>query len=70
MRRRALFVIRAQDLAGLWVDQMHLRARKVRHLEVREVIVFGVICDPSLDFIARVGAAVEEGRHDLAVLIS
>ncbi|GAG08033.1 unnamed protein product, partial [marine sediment metagenome] len=30
----------------------------------------GVISGPSLDVVASVGAAVEEGRHDLAVLIS
>jgi hypothetical protein len=51
----ASIVIRAQDLAGLWVDQMHLRARKARHLDVREVIVFAVISPPSLDVVAVLG---------------
>ena len=45
-------------------------ARKTRHLDVTLVIVFGVISCPSLDLLACVGAAVEEGPHDLAVLIS
>ena len=48
-----LFVIRAQDLAGLWVHQMRLSARKARHLDVSEVIVFG--SGPSLDVVACVG---------------
>jgi hypothetical protein len=56
--------------AGVWVHQMRLGARKARHLDVSEVIVLGVISGPSLDVVARVRAAVEEGRHDLAVLIS
>ena len=46
---------------------MRLGARKASHLEVSEVIVFGVICGPSLDVVACVGAAVEEG-DDLALL--
>ena len=54
----ALFVIRAQDLAGLRVHQMRLGARKARHLDVSEVIIFGVIRSPSLDVIASVGAAI------------
>jgi hypothetical protein len=45
-----------------------LGARKARHLDVGEVIVFGVISRPSLDVVTGVGAAVEEGRHDIAVL--
>ena len=36
-----LFVLRAQHLAGLRVDQMRLGACKARHLHVSEVIVFG-----------------------------
>ena len=44
------------------------RRRKASHLEVSEVIVFGVICGPSLDVVACVGAAVEEGDDLLAVL--
>ena len=47
---------------------MRLVARKARHLEVSEVIVLGVISGPSLDVVASVGAAVEERRHDLALL--
>jgi hypothetical protein len=43
---------------------MRLSACKARHLNVGEVIVFGVISDPSLD----VGASVEERRHSLAFL--
>jgi len=65
---KLLFVIRAQDLAGLRVDRMRLSARKARHLDVGEVIVFGVVSRLSLDVVARVGAAVEERRHDLALL--
>ena len=49
---------------------MRLCARKARHLDVTLVIVFGVISCPSLDVVACVGAAVEERRHDLAVLFS
>ena len=41
-----LFVIRAQHLAGLRVHQIRLGARKARYLDVREVIVFGVISPP------------------------
>jgi hypothetical protein len=41
-----LFVINgAQDPATLRVDQMRLSARKARHLNVGEVLVFGVISD-------------------------
>ena len=46
---------------------MRLGARKARHLDVSEVIVFGVIRSPSLDVVACVGAALEERRHDLAL---
>ena len=60
MRTPQLFVIRTQNLAGLWVHQMRLSARKARHLDVSEVIVFRIIRSPSLDVVAR-GAAVEEG---------
>jgi hypothetical protein len=49
---------------------MRLRARKAGHLDESAFIVFGIISRPSLDVVASVGAAVEEGRHDLAVLIS
>jgi hypothetical protein len=42
---------------------MHLSARKARHLNVGEVLVFGVISDPSLNVLASVGAAVEERGH-------
>jgi hypothetical protein len=49
-------------LAGLRVHLMRLCARKARHLDVGEVIVFGVVSGPSLD-VACVGAAVEERRH-------
>ena len=42
---------------------MRLGARKARHLDVGEVIVFGVISRPSLDVVTGVGAAVEEGRR-------
>jgi len=55
-----LFVTRAQDLAGLWVNQMRLCARKARHLNVSEVIVIGIVSRPSLDVVACVGAAIEE----------
>ena len=41
---------------------MRLGARKARHLDVSEVIVFGVISRPSLDVIARVGAAIQKRR--------
>ena len=47
---------------------MRLSARKARHLDVSEVIVFGVVSRPTLDVVACVWAAVEEGRHDLAFL--
>ena len=47
---------------------MRLYARKARHLDLGHLIVFGVISDPSLDVVAGVWAAVEEGRHDLAFL--
>jgi hypothetical protein len=50
-----LFVIRAQDLAGLWVDQMRLRARKARHLNVGEALVSRIIRSPSLNVVACVG---------------
>jgi hypothetical protein len=40
---------------------MSLRARKARHLDVSEVIVFRIIRSPSLDVFASVGAAVEDG---------
>jgi hypothetical protein len=42
---------------------MRLSARKARHLDVSEVIVFGVVSGPSLDVVAGVGAAVEERGH-------
>jgi class 3 adenylate cyclase len=42
---------------------MRLSARKARHLDVSEVIVFGVISGPSLDVVAGVGAAVEADPH-------
>ena len=64
----ALFVVRAQHLAGLRVNQMRLCARKARHLDVTLVIVFGVISCPSLDVVACVGTAVEERGHNLAFL--
>ena len=48
---------------------MRLSARKARHLNVGEVLVIGVICDPSLDVVAGVGAAVEERWHDLSFLL-
>jgi hypothetical protein len=46
---------------------MRLGARKARHLDVSEVIVFGVIRSPSLDVVAGVGAAVEERWHRLSL---
>jgi hypothetical protein len=61
-------VIRAQDLAGLRVDQMRPCARKARHLDVGEVIIIGLISRPRLDVVACVWAAVKERRHDLALL--
>jgi hypothetical protein len=67
-RHAHLFVIRAQDLAGLGIDQMRLGARKALNLNVTEVIVIRLIIRPSLDVVACVGAAVEERRHDLALL--
>ena len=65
-----LFVIGPQNFAGLRADQIRLSARKARHLNVSEVTVFGVISRPCLNVVASVGAAVQEGRHDLAVLFS
>ena len=50
-----LFVFRTQHLPSLRVHQMRLRARKARHLDVSEVIVFGVISGPSLDVVAVLG---------------
>jgi hypothetical protein len=47
-----------RSLLVFWVDQMRLCARKARHLDVREVIVFGVISRPTLDVVACVGAAL------------
>jgi hypothetical protein len=41
---------------------MHLGGRKARHLDLSEVIVFGIMRGPSLDVLAGVGAAVEGGR--------
>jgi hypothetical protein len=67
---RALFIIRAQDLAGLRVHQMRLCARKARDLDVGQVIVFGVVSSPSLDVFACVGAAVQKRRHDLTLFFS
>ena len=46
---------------------MRLGARKARHLDVSEVIVFGVISGPSLDVVASVGAAIQKRRHDLTL---
>ena len=46
---------------------MRLGARKARHLDVSEVIIFGVIRSPSLDVIASVGAAIQKRRHDLTL---
>jgi hypothetical protein len=43
---------------------MCLRARKASHLDVSEVFVFGIIRSPNLD-VARVGAPIEERRHNL-----
>ena len=40
---------------------MRLGARKARHLDVSEVIIFRVIRSPSLDVIASVGAAIRNG---------
>ena len=48
---------------------MRLGARKARDLDVSEVIIFGVISDPSLDVVACVGAVVEERRRDLTLLL-
>ena len=42
-------------------------ARKARHLDIGEFIVFGIISGPSLDVVASVGAAKQERRHDLAL---
>ena len=47
---------------------MQLRARKATHLNVSEIIVIGLIIRPSLDVVTCIGAAVEERRHDLALL--
>jgi hypothetical protein len=58
-----LFVLRAQNLAGLRVHQMRLSARKAGHLDASEVIVFGVIGGPSLEVVAGIGAAVLKRRH-------
>ena len=63
-----LFVFRTQDLAGLRVHQMRLSAREAGHLNVSEVIVFGVISGPSLDDVASVGATIQKRRHDPALL--
>jgi hypothetical protein len=48
---------------------MRLSARKARYLHVGEVIVIRLIIRPSLNVVACVGAAVEEGRHRLYNLI-
>jgi hypothetical protein len=48
---------------------MRLGACKTRHLDVSQIIVFGVISDPTLDVLACVGAVVEEPRHRLYNLI-
>jgi hypothetical protein len=40
---------------------MRLGARQTGHLDESEVIVFGIISRPSLDVVASVGAAVEDG---------
>jgi hypothetical protein len=47
---------------------MRLGAREARHLDVSEVIIIGIVSGPSLDVVACVGAAVQERRHDLALL--
>jgi hypothetical protein len=62
-----VFVV-TEHLADLWVDQMRARTRKATHLNVSEIIVIRLIIRPSLDVVACVGAAVEKGRHDLALL--
>jgi hypothetical protein len=41
---------------------MGLGARKARHLDIGEFIVFGIISGPSLDVVAGVGAVIQEGR--------
>ena len=48
---------------------MRLSARKARHFKAGEALVSGIISRPSLDVIARVGAAVEERWHDLAFFV-
>jgi hypothetical protein len=48
---------------------MRLSERKSRHLDVGQVIVFGVVSSPSLDVFACVGAAVQKRRHDLTLLL-
>jgi hypothetical protein len=58
-----LLVLSAQHLAGLWVHQMRLGAREARHLNVGEVIVFGIISGPSPDLLTRIGTAVKERGH-------
>ena len=47
---------------------MRLGAREARHLNVGEALVSWIILSPSLDVVACIWAAVEEGRHDLAFL--
>jgi hypothetical protein len=58
----------AEHSSALRVHQMGLCARKARHLDTGEFIVFGSISGQTLNVVARVGAAVEERRHDLAFL--
>jgi class 3 adenylate cyclase len=53
------FVAKYMGTPSFRVHQMSLSARKARHPDVSEVIVFGVVSRPSLDVVAGVEAAVE-----------
>jgi hypothetical protein len=47
---------------------MRLSARQGHNLDAREVLVIKPIIRPRLDAVTFVGAAVEDRRHDLALL--
>jgi hypothetical protein len=49
--------MRTQDLAGLWIDQIRLCARKTTHMDVGEIIVIKPIIRPRLDVVTFVGGS-------------
>jgi hypothetical protein len=62
-----LFVIVAEDFAGLGIDQMNTRACQTRH-GLKTIFIFGwIIGDPTLDRKPHNWAAIKKCRHAAAL---